>query len=99
MKILNFIRPKRKSANIAKERLQIIINHERINNKTGDFLPQLRKELIAVLSKYVRLDEELINIQMTKGEKQSMIEMNVVVPTQEGRKTCAKKMEAELETV
>lgn len=94
MRILNLIRPKKKSATIAKERLQIIINHERINNKTEDFLPQLRKELIGVLSKYVQLDEEQINIQMTKDEKQSMIEMNVVVPTVDKKTT--KKQEKEL---
>lgn len=93
MRILNLIRPKKKSATIAKERLQIIINHERINNKTEDFLPQLRKELIGVLSKYVQLDEDQINIQMTKDEKQSMIEMNVVVPTVD--KKTAKKQEKE----
>lgn len=95
MRILNFIRPKKKSASIAKERLQIIINHERINNNSQDFLPQLRKELIGVLGKYVQLDEDQINIQMTKGDKQSMIEMNVVVPTpaKEARKQTMQQVE------
>jgi cell division topological specificity factor len=78
--ILSYIRPKRKSAQMAKERLQIIINHERGHQEDDDFLPQLRKELLAVISKYVKLSEDQINIQVRKDGHQSTIEMNVVVP-------------------
>ena len=80
MSLFNFLLPKRKSANLAKERLQIIISHERSNNTTPDFLPQLRKELIAVISKYIPLQEDQINIQMHRQDNHSTIEMNFVVP-------------------
>ena len=79
---LNFIRPKRKSAQLAKERLQIIINHERSQDDSYDFLPELRKELLAVMSKYIKVNENHINICARKEGNQSTIEMNVVIPNE-----------------
>lgn len=79
--LLNLIFPKKKSAQIAKERLQIIISHQRPDAQTQeDFLPKLRQELIAVISRYVHLDEDQIKIEMHRQDNQSMIEMNVVMP-------------------
>jgi cell division topological specificity factor len=84
MNFLNILMPKKKSAKIAKERLQIIISHERkAGNQTKDFVPQLRKELVAVISKYVDLTEEQINIEVKQDGSHSTIEMNVVVPNLE----------------
>lgn len=80
--LLNFIRPKRKSAQLAKERLQIIINHERSQDDAYDFLPELRKELLAVMSKYIKVSENHINICARKEGNQSTIEMNVVIPNE-----------------
>lgn len=80
MSILKFLLPKKKSASLAKERLQIIISHERSNDKTPDFLPQLRKELVAVIAKYMPLQEDQVNIQMHRQDNHSTIEMNFVVP-------------------
>lgn len=78
--LLSYICPKRKSAQLAKERLQIIINHERSQTDAYDFLPELRKELLAVMSKYIKVDEDHLNICARKDGNQSTIEMNVVVP-------------------
>lgn len=77
--------PKKKSAKMAKERLQIIISHERKagSNYSTDFVPQLRKELVAVISKYIELTEEQINIEVKKDGTHSTIEMNVVIPNLE----------------
>ena len=97
MSFLNRILPKKKSAKIAKERLQIIISHERnTSDQNEDFLPQLRKELVAVISKYVDLSEEQINIEMKKDGAHSTIEMNVVVPNQEKAKA---KTEEQVEEI
>jgi len=80
--LLSFICPKRKTAQLAKERLQIIINHERSQNDAYDFLPELRKELLMVMSKYIKVNEDHINICARKEGNQSTIEMNVVVPNE-----------------
>lgn len=83
MKLMHFLLPKKKTANLAKERLQIIISHERTNNTAPDFLPRLKKELIAVIGKYVALQEDQINIQMRRQDNHSTIEMNFVMPEAE----------------
>lgn len=81
MNIMDLIRTKRKkSASTAKERLSIIISHERAKHGHGDFLPKLRQEIIQVIGKYVELDEDQINIQMKREDNHSTIEMNIVVP-------------------
>jgi cell division topological specificity factor len=84
MNILKLIRMKKKqSASVAKERLSIIISHERAKQSQPDFLPDLRRELIGVIAKYVELDEEQINIQMKRQDNYSTIEMNIVLPEME----------------
>jgi cell division topological specificity factor len=83
MNIFNFLLPKKKTACLAKERLQIIISHERTNNTAPDFLPKMRKELIAVIAKYIPLQEDQINIQMHRQDNHSTIEMNFVIPNEE----------------
>ncbi len=56
---------KPKTAAVAKERLQLIIAHER-NSQAGkqDFLPDLQKELIAVISKYVSVNQDDIKVSL-----------------------------------
>ena len=83
MSIFDFLLPKKKTACVAKERLQIIISHERTNNTAPDFLPKMRKELIAVIAKYIPLQEDQINIQMHRQDNHSTIEMNFVIPNKE----------------
>ena len=54
------------SASVAKERLQLIIAHERVNEKGPDFLPSLQKELIAVISKYVDINPDDIKVGLER---------------------------------
>jgi cell division topological specificity factor len=68
------------SASLAKERLKILISHERIQNKTPDFLPELKREIIAVISKYVSIDPEQIQIAMDCAGDSSSLELNFTIP-------------------
>jgi cell division topological specificity factor len=72
---------KPKTAAIAKERLQLIIAHER-NGSTGaaDFLPALQEELIAVISKYVSVNPEDIKVSLEKQGNFEVLEVNIVMP-------------------
>lgn len=72
--------PRKKTANLAKERLHIIISHERANKTAPDFLPKLKQELVAVIGKYIALQEDQINIQLHRQDNHSTIEMNFVMP-------------------
>jgi cell division topological specificity factor len=85
MKILkmieSFFKPqKRSAAQVAKERLQIIVSHES-NRKTGpDIVKQLQKELIDVISKYIKVDQDLIKVQLERNGDHSVLELNVTLP-------------------
>ena len=62
MKLLDFLkRERKKSASVAKERLQIIVAHQRSQRGQPDFLPMLEKELLEVIRRYVEVDDDAIN--------------------------------------
>lgn len=72
---------KQKTASIAKERLQLIIAHER-NDQTSkpDFLPALQRELVAVISKYVSVNQDDIKVSLEKQGNYEVLEVNIVLP-------------------
>ena len=79
--ILNFLNPYSKtSAKTAKERLQIVVSHQRNNDTSPDFLPSLRKELLDVICKYITIDIEKINVNLQKEGNCSVLELNVTIP-------------------
>jgi cell division topological specificity factor len=85
MSILPFLlREKKKSANVAKERLQLIIAHERPgqNAASRNYLPALQRELIAVVSKYVKIADEDIQIHLERQDQLEVIEVKVEIPPQ-----------------
>ena len=72
---------KPKTATIAKERLQLIIAHERSGpSSQPDFLPALQKELIAVISKYVSVNPDDIKVSLEKQGNYEVLEVNIVLP-------------------
>jgi cell division topological specificity factor len=73
---------KPKSASIAKERLQLIIarEHSGAAGGTPDFLPQLQKELIQVISKYVNVNPDDIKVSLEKQDNYEVLEVNIVLP-------------------
>lgn len=75
-----FSRKKPKSAQLAKERLQIIIAHERLDRGGPDYLPQMRRDIMAVINKYVKIDEEQVNVQFEKGADCDILELNIALP-------------------
>jgi cell division topological specificity factor len=82
MSILSFLRKKSHTASVAKERLQIIISHERAKQHTPDFLPQLQEEILAVISKYIPSTKDVsFNVEKLGG--QSILELNITMPEEE----------------
>jgi cell division topological specificity factor len=69
-----------RSANLAKERLQIIISHERIKRQGPDFLPKLQQELLAVIAKYVTIEPERVKVELDRQDDCSILELNVTLP-------------------
>jgi len=72
---------KPKSASVAKERLQLIIARERSDNSpSADYLPALQKDLVAVISKYVKINPEDIRVSLEKQDNYEVLEVNIVLP-------------------
>ena len=65
----------------AKERLQIVLAHERSDRNSPDFLPALQQELLAVIKKYVSVDEDKVAIKLERESGCSMLEVNVELPS------------------
>ena len=81
MSFLDYFRSKeKKTASVAKERLQIIVAHERGQRNQPDYLPRLQQELLAVISKYVQVDREQVQVQLESQDNCSVLELNVTLP-------------------
>ena len=74
---------KPKTASLAKERLQLIIAREHGDASGPDYLPDLQKELIAVISKYVKVNPEDIKVQLEKQDNYEVLEVNIVLADQD----------------
>lgn len=85
MSFFDFFRlSNRKSALAAKERLQIVVAHQKSDSShSEDFLPRLRQELIEVIGKYISVDEEEINVNLEREGDCSVLELNVTLPDTE----------------
>jgi cell division topological specificity factor len=81
MGILAFILGRRppaaSTAGIAKERLQIVLSHERASRDAPNFLPALQRDLLAVIGRYVTVKEDFLRINFARRSDTSVLEINV----------------------
>jgi cell division topological specificity factor len=80
MGLLALFRRQPKSANIAKERLRIIVAQERTARGAPDYLPLLQRELLEVIRKYVNVDPDAIVVTVEKEAGQEVLELSVALP-------------------
>ena len=81
MKLLEFLkRERKKSAPVAKERLQIIVAHQRSQRGQPDYMPKLERELVEVIRRYVDIDNDTVQISMDSEDNCSVLELNVTLP-------------------
>ena len=71
---------KRASAPVARERLQILLAHERGLLGQPDLLATLREEILAVVSRHVTLDPEKVIVRLERGKTVSTLEVDIEVP-------------------
>jgi|SRR5579862_4862854 len=80
MGLFNYLfSPHRQSAAIAKERLKIVLAHERAGRTAPDFLPRLQRDLIEVVTRYVEIREDMIRVTLGKSGETSLLEINVEI--------------------
>lgn len=83
MSFLDYFRSRKNtagSASVAKERLQIIVAHERGKRDQPDYLPDLQQELLAVIRKYVQIEDDMVQVEVDRNDDCSVLELNVTLP-------------------
>lgn len=82
MSFLSFLLgDKKRTASVAKERLQIILAHERSDRtRRPDYLAALQRELVAVISKYISINEEDIKVHVERQDNLEVLEVKIELP-------------------
>ena len=77
-----FLGEKKQTATVAKERLQLILAHERSgrNGSSPNYLPDLQRELVAVISKYVQINPDDIKVSMERQDNLEVLEVKIELP-------------------
>ncbi|NOR23009.1 MAG: cell division topological specificity factor MinE [Desulforhopalus sp.] len=81
MRFLDYFRSNRKtSANVAKDRLQIIVARERLTRNGPDYLPIMQEEILLVVRKYILVEDGAVKVQMDKEGDCEVLELNITLP-------------------
>jgi cell division topological specificity factor len=83
MKLFDYFRKDSgtQSASTAKERLQIVVAHQRATRNQPDFLPEMQQEIINVIKKYVNIEQDQVSVQLDNIDNCSVLELNVTLPS------------------
>ena len=79
LNVMTYFR-RNKSAQIAKNRLHIIIAQEKSEKGSPDYLPMLRQEILKVVAKYTNADMEQVNVELHCKDNNAILELNVTLP-------------------
>ncbi|MFE1600011.1 cell division topological specificity factor MinE [Methylobacterium sp. ID0610] len=71
---------RRGTAPVARERLQILLAHERATSGRSDLAAVLREEILAVIAKHVAIDGDKVKVSMERGQAVSLLEIDVELP-------------------
>ena len=85
------------SANIAKERLQVIFAHERARANSPDYLPKMQKEITEVICKYVKIDSDQVAVEFEQKGDRSILELNITLP-EDAEKSASKSKQTKAKT-
>jgi cell division topological specificity factor len=75
-----FTKQSSSSAPKARERLQVLLAHERSSVGQSDLVVRLREEILSVIGKHVKIDRDKVTVKMDRGEKVSTLEIDVEIP-------------------
>jgi len=80
MNVIDLFR-RRASAPVARERLQILLSHDRVaRGGQRDLLAILREEILAAIARHVTVDHDHVHVRMDRGATVSSLEINVEIP-------------------
>jgi cell division topological specificity factor len=79
MSLFNLFR--RGSAPVARDRLQVLLAHERSARDKSDLLGVLREEILAVIARHILFEPDKVQIKMERGSSVSTLEVDIEIPT------------------
>jgi cell division topological specificity factor len=82
MRLLDIFRSARPkgTASLAKERLQILVAHDRTERNRPSYLPKLQHEILQVIRKYVEVDTSAVSVNYEQEDSREVLELNIVLP-------------------
>ena len=92
MKLLRLFGGREATAPIARERLQILLSHERGLLGQTDLLVTLREEILAVVSKHIQLDPDKVIVKLDRGKTVSTLEVDIEVPNNFDKNVSERRM-------
>jgi cell division topological specificity factor len=79
MNILRFFQRDR-SAPVARDRLQLLLSHERALSGRADLVAVLQEEILAVIAKHIAVDRDKVNVKLDRGKNCSTLEIDIEMP-------------------
>jgi cell division topological specificity factor len=80
MSLLGFLTRGRSSAPVARDRLQVLLAHERALSSRPDLVAVLQREILAVIAKHLPIDEDRVMVKLDRGAKVSTLEIDIEMP-------------------
>ena len=74
------------SAPAARERLQVLLAHERLSSEGSDLVTKLRDEILQVIAKHVQVDSDKVSVRMERGAQVSTLAVDIEIPFDAGKK-------------
>jgi cell division topological specificity factor len=78
--LLRLMRRSPSSAPVARERLQILLAHERGSRGQPDLILKLREEILSVVSRHMTVDPDKVQVRMDRGKNVSTLEVDIELP-------------------
>ncbi len=67
------------SAKVAKDRLQVLIAHQRTGREGPDYLPMLKQDILDVIKKYVSVGDDAVSVQLDSQDDCDVLELNITL--------------------
>ena len=73
---------RRSSAPVARERLQILLAHERVAGSQSQLVAVLQEEILAVIARHMQIDRDKVVVKLDRGAEVSTLEIDIEMPAQ-----------------
>ena len=71
---------RRTTAPVARERLQILLAHERGSGNQSQLVAVLQEEILAVIARHMQIDRDKVVVKLDRGEDVSTLEIDIEMP-------------------